>query len=159
MRRVLIVDVELPILSGLSRALHDLCDFKGEVRTVVNGREAIYDISHCFYDICFLDIKLPDINGFDVMKGIKNISPETHVILMSASCLSNDFKKTIEKGEAFYIKKPFDFLQIKDTMKKALEENRNFTGTRNMVTMEGKKGKEFVKNDFEWTDIYGKKNF
>jgi DNA-binding NtrC family response regulator len=93
------------------------------------------------------------------MKGIKNISPETHIILMSASCLSNDFKKIIEKGEAFYITKPFDFPQIKDTMKKALEEDRNFTGTRNMVKMEGKKEKEFAKNNYEWTDIYGKKNF
>lgn len=120
MTRVLIVDDELPILTGLSRALHELCDFKGEVTTVVNGREAIHNVSHCFYDICFLDIKLPDISGFNVMKDIKNISPETQVILMSAGSRASNMEKIIKAEEAFYIEKPFDFHQIKETMKKVL---------------------------------------
>ncbi len=121
MRKVLIVDDELPIRSGLSKALYELCDFRGEVRTVVTGMEAIDNICDSFYDICFLDIKLPDINGLDVMKDIKSISPATNVILMCAGCLPSDFEKIKEERGAFYIEKPFNFPQIKDTMKKVLE--------------------------------------
>ena len=68
MKKILIVDDEVAILSGLSRTVRDLCGFHDEVRTVVNGREAIYETGCCFYDICFLDISLPDINGLLVKK-------------------------------------------------------------------------------------------
>jgi len=121
MKRILIVDDELAILTGLSKALRELCGFPGEIRTVVNGREAVYEVCHCFYDLCFLDIKLPDINGLDVMKDIHYISPETNIMLMSASHLQDDMEKAIEKGEAFYIEKPFNFSRIKRLMKAALE--------------------------------------
>ncbi|MEW6599543.1 MAG: response regulator [Nitrospirota bacterium] len=102
-KKILIVDDELAILTGLSKALRELCGFPGEIRTVVNGREAVYEARSCFYDICFLDIKLPDINGLDVMRDIHYVSPETSIMLMSASHVRDDLKQIIEKGEAFSI--------------------------------------------------------
>ncbi len=125
MRKVLIADDEITILSGLSKALYQLCDFQGDVSTAANGREAVREIGRCFHDICFLDIKLPDISGLDVMRHIDEISPETNVILMSAGYLQHDLNKTIK--EAFhYIDKPFDFPQIKNIMKQALEGDGDF---------------------------------
>jgi DNA-binding NtrC family response regulator len=123
LKRSLIVDDELTILTGLSKALHELCGFRGAVRTVVNGREAIYEASLCFYDICFLDIRLPDINGLEVMRDIKEISPETKIIFMSASYTLDDLKMLVANGEAFYIYKPFNFSQIKYVMDLALADN------------------------------------
>jgi DNA-binding NtrC family response regulator len=137
MERILIVDDELAILSGLSKALHELCDFQGDVRTVVNGREAIHETRHCFYDICFLDIKLPDINGLNVLKDIKDISPETKIVLMSASYMRGEIEKIIENGEAFYIEKPFNFPQIKHLMKLALGGNGDFYKSRETGRQEG----------------------
>lgn len=121
MKKALIVDDELAVLTGLSKALRDLCGFLGEIRTVVNGREAVHEASHCFYDLCFLDIKLPDINGFDVMKDIHYVSPETNIMLMSASHILDNLRKVIDNGEAFYIDKPFNFSRIKYIMKAALD--------------------------------------
>ena len=126
MKRILIVDDELAILTGLSKALRELCGFPGEIRTVVNGREAIYEVSHCFYEMCFLDIKLPDINGFDVMKDINYISPETNIILMSASLLQDEMRSVIEKEGAFFIDKPFNFSKIRHLIKAAMEGNGDF---------------------------------
>lgn len=139
MKRILIVDDELSILSGLSKALPELCGFSGEIRTVVNGREAIHEVSHCFYDMCFLDIKLPDINGFDVMKDIKYISPGTNIIFMSASLLQDDMKNVIEKGEAFFIDKPFNFSQIRHVIKAAIEGKGDFYEDRESGIQEGMK--------------------
>lgn len=121
MKKVLIVDDELAILTGLSKALRELCGFLGDIRTVVNGREAVFEACNCFYDLCFLDIKLPDINGLDVMKDIHYVSPETNIMLMSASHILDDLKKVVENGEAFYIDKPFNFSQIRHLMKAALD--------------------------------------
>lgn len=139
MKKILIVDDELAILTGLSKALRELCGFLGEVRTVVNGREAVYEACNCFYDLCFLDIKLPDINGLDVMKDIHHVSPETNIMLMSASHILDDLKKVIDNGEAFYIDKPFNFSQIRHVMKAALDGKQEsakrgqMTGKRNRM--------------------------
>lgn len=161
MRRVLIVDDELPILTGLSKALHELCDFRGDIRTVVNGREAVNETGCCYYDVCFLDIKLPDINGFDVMKEIQDHSPETRIILMSGSYLQGDLSGIADDEEIFYIEKPFKFVQIKDVMNRALEDYGNyFTGR--ISEMDGKrkhKRKPLTKtisfhvNDSEYMDF------
>lgn len=121
MSRILVVDDELPILSGLSRALPEICNFFGEVRTVVNGREAVYEASNCFYDLCFLDIRLPDINGINVMQDIKEVSPQTEIILMSAHPTSCEVEKLVENNAAHYISKPFNFEQIKHLMKLSLD--------------------------------------
>jgi DNA-binding response OmpR family regulator len=122
-KRALIVDDELAVLTGLSKALHTLCMFKGEVRVVVNGRQAINETSDCFYDICFLDIKLPDINGLDVMVDINKRSPLTHVILMSGMYSAKSMKKIAEDAGGFFIEKPFNFYQIKHMMEMAMEGN------------------------------------
>lgn len=112
-KQILIVDDEQLILTMLSRALNTCCGFKGEVRTVVNGREAICETSNCFYDICFLDLNLPDINGLDVMNEIKEISPKTKIVIMTGMYLEDEMKKTIEDNASLLVPKPMDLSQIK----------------------------------------------
>ncbi|MDO9028248.1 MAG: response regulator, partial [Candidatus Roizmanbacteria bacterium] len=79
--------------------------------------------SLCFYDICFLDIKLPDLNGLDVMKKVREISPETKVVIMTSATITADMKRTIEEGASLFIPKPFDLLKIKAFIKQVLEED------------------------------------
>ncbi len=121
-KRILIVDDEQLIREGLSKALHKLCDFQGEIKTVGTAGEAIDEISLYFHDICFLDIDLPDLNGLDVMKKINEISPETRVAIITALTINDDMKRKIEKGASLFIPKPFDISQIKAFVKQA-EEN------------------------------------
>ncbi len=166
MKKVLIADDEITILSGLSKALYQLCDFRGSVNTVVNGRETVREIGRCFYDICFLDIKLPDINGINVMRDINEISPETNVILMSAGYLQNDL--TGENGKTFYyIDKPFNFSQIKSIIKQTLEGDNDFyekeesgrkeliKGRRNFKRKLLIKTFSFSKKDINFTEFEG----
>ncbi len=138
-KRILIVDDELLILSGLSKALHKLCNFQGEIKTVENGKDAIEEISRCFYDICFLDIKLPDLSGLEVMENINEISPETSVAIMTALVINDDMKRTIEEGASLFIEKPIDLSQIKAFVKEALEGNVDFYSDQKSC------GKGFIK--------------
>ncbi len=119
-KRILIVDDETLILSQLSNALRIFCDFQGEVKTVKSGREAVREISHCFCDICFLDINLPDLNGLEVMKKINELSPVTKIAIMTASLINNDMMKTIKDGASLLIEKPFDLSRIKTFVKQVL---------------------------------------
>jgi DNA-binding NtrC family response regulator len=113
MRRILIVDDESSILSGLSRVINKFCDFHREIKAVENGEKAMNAISSCDYDICFLDINLPDINGLDIMGTINDISPETKVVIMTADSVSDEMMRKIENGASLFITKPIELDIVK----------------------------------------------
>jgi len=116
--KILVVDDQASFLNGMSKALKRYCDYPGDVKTVENGEKAIAEVSSCFYDICFLDLNLPDINGMDVMEKINYISPKTKVVIMTADVLDEDMKIRIEKGASLYIPKPVELNDIRDFIRK-----------------------------------------
>ena len=121
MKRILIVDDETLILSQMSEALSICCDFKGEIKTVENGNDAITEINRCFYQICFLDINLPDMDGLEVMQRIKAISPETSIVIMTGSFINDEMQMAIDASASLFADKPLDFCKIDSFMKQVLE--------------------------------------
>ena len=119
LKRILIVDDEPLILQGLGGVLER--DF-AEVTMVQTGEMALREISSSSYNLCFLDVCLPDMDGLEVMRRIKEMSPQTGVIIMTAGVVDEDMKKTIEKNAYMFITKPFDLLQVRMVAKRALEE-------------------------------------
>ncbi|MBI4655078.1 MAG: response regulator [Nitrospirae bacterium] len=117
MKRVLIVDDERLILDGLSKSLSNEYT---EIKTIETGEDALKEIVSCFYDLCILDIYLPDINGLNVMKKIREISPETKVVIMTAYHITNEMTQEIEDNAHYFISKPFDLSQIKVISEMAL---------------------------------------
>lgn len=117
MKRILIVDDETLIRYGLLRALRgdDV-----EVKAVKTGEEALAEIGSSFYDLCFLDINLPDADGLDIMKKIKELSPDTKVTIISGCVLNEHMKREIASGAYMFVPKPFDLFQIKGIAEKAL---------------------------------------
>ena len=119
MKRILIVEDETLIRYGMTRALQD---DETEVKAVQDGEEAISEAAARFYDLCFLDIFLPDSNGIDIMKKIKDISPETKVIIMSAGVIRDTEQNAIKDCAYLFISKPFDLHQVKSITQKALHK-------------------------------------
>jgi len=117
MKKILIVDDEQLIAFGLSRALQNR---QFEIKTVNRGDRALAEVSSSFYDLCFLDIRMPDLDGFEVMKRIKNISPETKIIIMTGSVLSDSEKEEIEKWAHRFVAKPFDLFEVLSMAEQAL---------------------------------------
>lgn len=130
MKKILIVDDEQSTLLGLSKAMYKCCDFDGEVKTVENGKDAIHEISHCQYDICFLDLILPDIHGLDVLKKINEISPGTKVAVMSASIITDEMEMKIKDGASVFFPKPLNLNEIKVFLQKALKEISDVNGSQ-----------------------------
>lgn len=59
-------------------------------------------------DIVFLDLDLPDTNGFNVMSWIKQYDPEAYIIIFSANTDSHYIQNAMDQGAHGYIKKPFN---------------------------------------------------
>jgi DNA-binding NtrC family response regulator len=112
--KILIVDDHQPFLNGMEKALKRYCGYAGEIKTVENGKKAIEEVSACFYEICFLDLNLPDVNGLDVMDKIHYISPGTKVVIMTAELLNGEVKMKVEKGASLFIPKPVELNDIRN---------------------------------------------
>lgn len=119
MKRILIIDDEPLIIFALAKAL---AHGPREIFTASTGGEALQLISERKFDLCLLDIYLPDISGLDIMNKIRELSPDTKVIIMTASNLNSDERESIKRGAIHFITKPFRINEIKEIVKHALEE-------------------------------------
>jgi len=118
MKKILIVDDQRLLLYGLEKALKTETM---EVTTTQTGDDALKEIASSSYDLCFLDICLPDMSGVDLLTKFKELSPATKVIMMTAGTLTESMKHSIEKNAYMFMPKPFDLLQVKMLAKRILE--------------------------------------
>jgi CheY-like chemotaxis protein len=117
MKKILVADDENLILYSLSSMLQSA---NTEVKTVKNGTEALREVGSHFYDVCFLDIHLPDLNGLDIMKTIKQVSPATKIIMMTGSDLDDTTMRFIQENASLFLSKPFDLDMVKKSVEKIL---------------------------------------
>jgi two-component system response regulator AtoC len=110
MKKILLVDDETFFLQVLNRALQSPST---EVKTVETGKAALQEVAATTYDICFLDICLPDLDGTEVLKRIAEISPETKIIMMTAGDVTGNMQQIIERYAYMFLTKPFDLIQLR----------------------------------------------
>jgi len=104
-QKVLIVDDEVIVREILEKILKD----KGfSVLMANDGHSAIEMAKHNEIDIAIVDIRLPDINGVQVLEGIKNIKPRIKVIMMTAYETEELIRKAFQQGAQACLHKPFN---------------------------------------------------
>jgi PAS domain S-box-containing protein len=80
-----------------------------------NGKDAIEKFEKIkMIDLVLLDLKLPDIDGFEVLKQLKKLNSEIKVVAQTAFALSNDKKAAISSGFDGYIAKPIEKAELFD---------------------------------------------
>jgi len=110
MKRILIVDDENLIRSSLSTALRHDDTF---VKAFEYGKDALNEIDHMFFDLCFLDVNLPDMNGLDIMRTIRKVSPATKIVVMTAGEVKQSELQSIQANANLLVPKPFNLDRIK----------------------------------------------
>jgi two-component system, response regulator, stage 0 sporulation protein F len=125
-KHILVIDDERLMCYGLKKALsQDLI----EVDTASSASEAILALSACNYDVCLLDIRLPDDSGFKMMEVIRDFCPKIKIILMTTSDLALDdamnenIRKAKANGACNFLCKPFDLKQLRGVIASVLREN------------------------------------
>jgi DNA-binding response OmpR family regulator len=109
-KKILIVDDEPHIRLLLERALRDLEDEGVEILKASHGREALEIIKTEKPDLIYLDVMMPEMNGYDVCRAVKNEMGlrEVYIVLLTAKGQEMDKKKGAEVGADLYMTKPFD---------------------------------------------------
>jgi len=92
MKRILIVDDEPLIRYALEKALATA--FREGV-SVADGKSALHEMAPREFDLCLLDICLPDTNGLEITESLHEISPWTRVVIMTSSNRDCNMEKSI----------------------------------------------------------------
>ena len=131
--RILIVDDE----PGIQRAAQRILERRHRVTLAASGAQALEILETKPHDLAIVDVRMPGMTGFEVLKSIKSRHPDTEVIIMTGS-VSNPDEKLVEslRERAFYfIRKPFEKPVLETLVERCLErqrlerENRAYTRT------------------------------
>ena len=115
---VLVVDDQI----GMLETFTDILEDKGfDVDTAEDGFQAIRKVKEQGFDIIFMDIKMPGINGVQTFREIKKINTKASVIMMTAYSVEDLVKEAIEEGAYTVIYKPFDMDKVIQTIERALQ--------------------------------------
>jgi DNA-binding NtrC family response regulator len=118
-RRILVVDDEDALRTVLSG---ELVSEGYDVRTAADGEEAVASLQKEAFDLILLDIKMPRMNGFEVLKFVKEKFPKTKVVMLTGFA---DLKNAIESkklGAEDFVSKPYDLVDLLTTIERVLGE-------------------------------------
>ena len=85
-----------------------------------NGYQAIESAKKTPFDLVFMDIKMPGINGVQTFREIKKINPEAVVIMMTAYSVEDLVREALKEGAYGVVYKPFDIDELIKTIESAL---------------------------------------
>ncbi len=128
--KILIVDDELGPRESLRMIL---CD-QYETTVAANGREAIAFINKSDYDLVILDIRMPDINGIDLLRVVKEKAPETEVIMITAYASFDTATKALRAGALDYLIKPFDLSSVREVVGKGVARRNDARLVQNRIS-------------------------
>ncbi len=117
--RILVVDDKPNMRRLLASTLHDL----GEVVQADGGRRAIELIGQTRFDVVVTDIKMPDVDGHEVLRASRKLDRPPEVILMTGHGTLESAIEALRDGAFDYVKKPFDPDRIREVVERALAKH------------------------------------
>jgi DNA-binding NtrC family response regulator len=144
--KILVVDDEAPIREMLQRGLTQIGGYSVEVAQ--NGQEAIEKFEKDIFDLILTDLRMPQMDGLELLKLIKGTRPEVIVIMMTAYGSIETAVEAMKVGANDYITKPIDFNELLIHISKAQKEDLLLKENR-LLRME-------VRKKFEFDNIIGK---
>ena len=118
------------------------------VEAVGGGRAGIERVTQGGVDLVISDVKMPDLDGLDMLREIKAVTPSPHVITITAFGSIDTAIRAVKLGAFDYITKPFDVDQLILSVQKALDERA--------LRSELARLRNEVQRSYRWGNIIGK---
>ncbi len=99
--------------------------FQGDghnIRTAMNGRDALAKLEAEPADVIITDVKMPDMDGIELLRSVRELYSDIGVVLMTAFATVETAREAFKLGADDFIQKPFDVEELKIIVKKALEK-------------------------------------
>lgn len=136
MTKILVIDDERSIRNSMK----DILQYEGhEVVLAENGMEGLVSVKSEKPDIVFCDIKMPKMEGIEVLERIKEFSADTPVIMISGHGTIDTAIEAIRKGAYDFIEKPLDLNRILITIKNVTDKHLLIHETKTLKNKVSKK--------------------
>ena len=136
MTKILVIDDERRIRNSMK----DILQYEGyEVVLAENGMEGLVSVKSEKPDVVFCDIKMPKMEGIEVLERIKEFSADTPVIMISGHGTIDTAIEAIRKGAYDFIEKPLDLNRILITIKNATDKHLLIHETKTLKNKVSKK--------------------
>ena len=113
---ILIVDDNISLCKTMSFVLKR----KGYAVAIAgDGLEALERVKESSFDMIFMDVRMPTIDGVEVHRRIKQIKPEAVVVMMTAYAVEDLVQKALQEGAYGVVYKPLDFEKVTALIKEA----------------------------------------
>ena len=137
MAKILVIDDE----RGIRNSLKDIFEYEGhEVILAENGMEGLVSVKTDKPAVVFCDIKMPKMDGIEVLERVKEFSPDTPVIMISGHGTIDTAVEAIRKGAYDFIEKPLDLNRLLITIKNATDKHQLIHETK---TLKNKISKQY----------------
>ncbi|MFP3870471.1 MAG: sigma-54-dependent transcriptional regulator [Syntrophobacteria bacterium] len=143
--RVLVVDDEPMVCLSLCNWLKEENYY---AESVEDGPSGIAAVSEQNWDIVLLDLKMPGMDGLEVLREIKKIAPQTLVIMMTAYASIASSVQAMKEGAYDYIVKPLDVEELSLMLEKIVDHQK--------LVVENILLRKRLTDDYEFGDIIGK---
>jgi DNA-binding NtrC family response regulator len=119
--KILIADDE----EGIRKIIQEVLFESGfsNIDVVKDGQEAIDSFNQKKHDTVILDIKMPNVQGVDVLRHVKALSPDSEVIIISGAADKDSAIAAVKLGAFDYIEKPFEVDMLTHVVGKAVEKS------------------------------------
>ena len=107
--KILIVEDEPSLMSFIEKGL---TQSGYAVETANNGTKGLELAASDSFDLILLDLMLPGMNGFDVIKNLRSLDIRTPIFILSALTSTDQVVKALDLGAVDYIKKPFEWEEL-----------------------------------------------
>ncbi len=131
MARILIVDDE----RAIRRALREILEFEGfEVDEAEHGKEGVEKATNKLYDVIFCDIKMPQMDGMEVLDALNKANVDSPIIMISGHGNIDTAVQAIKNGAFDFIEKPLDLNRILVTLRNAKDRTVLVEETKQLKT-------------------------
>ncbi len=127
MAKILVIDDE----KSIRKALKDILEYEHfKIDEAADGNEGLSLLEKEKYDLVLCDIKMPKLDGIEVLEKIMSTSAETPVVMISGHGTIETAVEAVKKGAFDFIAKPLDLNRLLVTVRNAMDKNKLVTETK-----------------------------
>lgn len=136
MSKILVIDDE----RSIRNTLKDILEYeKYEVELAEDGNKGLEKVKGAEFDIILCDIKMPGMDGIEVLEKLTETTPDTPVVMISGHGNIDTAVESIKKGAYDFIEKPLDLNRLLITIRNAMDKSTLVNETKTLKKKVGKK--------------------
>jgi len=141
---ILVMDDEPSVSKGLQMILNEA---GYDVDVALNGGSALDTFNQQDIDLLIADLRLPDMDGMEVIRQVKERRPDTGIVVITGYSSVNSAQEAIKLGASDYLSKPFSDDEIKKAVGSALQAKPEASATETNDGVDTREGKLIQKRE------------